>query len=692
MDLSIEHLFWVGFVGAALAFLFALIQLGRVLPLPEGGSPAQGLATALRKGTNAYLKWQLLLSTGFLLLCLGLLTGLYYVGVMELPTIGAFLSGSLCSLVVGVVSAKLTAAAGPRAADAAGERLDRGVSAALCVGSAVSFLTVSLVLVHLTGWFFFLKYSLGYAPLEIALTMLPFGLGSGLMTLLFHMGSLFASAAGLTQQMVDREMGLSPDSPQNPAAIALRVGHGVGAAAVTASGGHWRLECALLAAFALGAAAFTPDDMGWNALLFPLFITTAGVLCSILASLAVPAKEGGDRYSLPWSHRLSQLLSSLLTAVVSFPLSYLLTGGWDLCWAVTVGLLAGLLSGLLGEYFTADTYKPARSLAGTAESSIISAVTGGLGTGFAAGILPGLLAAGTAATAFFILGGTADLTKGFYGAALAGVGIASVSGIHLASTLCGPVGDNAAQTLSLIDDGEVPRRRADSLAALGAAAARGGECLDATLTALGGLSLLVGMFLLSLSEPIQPEPFLLCGILLGGLSSMLFLGLLLRGIRRAAQSALTQAQEQFRVSESLLESPSAPDYAACVKRCGTRSLLCSLPPFLLAVLSPLAAGFLLGPQGLLGFLGSLLLLAVLLSPALSLGGGILSGARRYVESGKRGGRGSDCHRSTIQAEGVVAPLRDVAAPALTAFLGLAIPLSLTCLAAIEMFNLPSLLG
>ncbi len=691
----IEHLFWIGFAGGALAFLFALVQLGRVLPLPEGGSPAQGLAAALRKGTNAYLKWQLLLSGGFLLLVLGLFTGLYYGRVLEPLTIAAFLSGSLCSLFVGVAGAKLTAVAGPRAADAAGDRLDKGFNAALCAGSAVSFLAVGLALLHVTGWSFFLKYSLQQGPEEMALTLLPLGVGSGLMTLLFHMGNLFAGSAGLAGEMIDREMGLPPDSPQNPAAIALRIGHGVGAAANTAAGLHWGFESALLASLALGAAAFSPHDLGWNAILFPLVTASAGVLCAILASFAVPARERGDRYSLPWSLRLSQLLSSLLIAVVSFPLSYFLTGSWDLCWAVTAGLAAGLLSGLLGEYFTADTYKPARSLAQTADAGAAPTVAGGLGTGFTASLLPGLLAAGALAAAFFTLGGIADPSRGLYGAALAGLGMASTMGLSLAAALCGPVGDNAAHTLSLIDDGEVPRRRADSLAALGAAASNGGKCLDSSLTALTGLSLPAGLVLLLRREgqglP-QPDLPLLCGLLLGGLTVLLFLGLLLRGLRRTAHSTAEQARQQFRASEGLLEGIEDPDYAACVKRCGTRSLLCSLPPFLLAVLSPLGAGLLLGPQGLLGFLGSLLLLAVLLDPAFSLSAGVLSGARRYVESGKRGGRGSDCHRATLQAERALSPLRTVAGPALTAFCKAALSLALACWAAIQVFNLPGLLG
>lgn len=677
----IENWFWIGFAGGGLSLLLALIQLLRLLPLSKGEAPARGLADALGRGTNVYLKWQLLLSVGFLLLTLLLFIPLYYGYALEPLTIGAFLSGSLCSLLVGIAGAKVTAAAGPRAADAAGRRLDKGVNAALRAGSAVSFLAVGLALLHVTGWFFLLRYQFSYGPDELALSLLPLCAGSGLMTLLFHMGSLFSGSAGLAQQLVDREQGLSPDSPQNPAAIALRVGHGVGAAARTAAGLHWGLECALLAAFALGAAAFTPGDMGWNAMLFPLAIVSAGVLCSLLGSLAIPARERGDRYSLPWTLRLSQLLSAVLLAVVSFPLSYLLTGAWDLCWTVTIGLLAGLLTCLLGEYFTADTYKPARSLADAAELGAAPAVAGGLGSGFAAGVLPGVLAAGAFAAAFCLLGGVDNLSKGLYGAALAALGMAAPSGVSLAAALCGPVGDNAAHTLSLIDDGEAPRRRADALAALGASALNGGKCLDASLTALAGFSLLACLAALLSQDGVRP--LLLCGALLGGLSALLFLGLLLRSLRRTSLATAAQAGQQFRDADEPVE----PDYYTCLTRCATRSLLGSLLPFLLALLTPLGTGLLLGPQGLLGFLAALLLLALLLGPAFSLSGGVLGGARRYVESGKRGGRGSPCHRSTVQAEEMLAPLRDVAGPALVVFCKAALSLSLIFYAAIPLFGL-----
>lgn len=681
----IENWFWIGFVGGGLSLLFGLIRLLPLLRPSKGDSPAQGLSAALRKGTGLYLKRQLLLSAGFLLLVLALLLSLYYGYALESLAIGSFLSGSLCSLGVGLIAARVTAVTGPRAADAAGSRLDKGVGAALRAGSAVSFLAVGLALLHVTGWFFLLGHSFSYGPLETAFALLPLCAGSGLMTLLFHMGGLFSGSAKLAQPLVDREQGLSPDSPQNPVSVALRVGHGVGSSARTAMGLHWCLESALLAAFALGAAAFTPHDMGWNAMLFPLALVCAGVLCAVLSVLSIPARERGDRYSLPWSLRLCQLLTAVLLAVVSFPLSYLLTGSWVLCWAVTIGLVAGLLTSLLGEYFTSDTYRPARSLAETAESGAAPAVAGGLGTGFAAGILPGAMATGALAAAFSLLGGATDVSRGLYGAALCGLGMAAPLGVSLAAALTGPVGDNAAHTLSLIDDGEVSRRRADSLAALGTSALNGGRCLDVSLTAVTGFSLLVSLVsLFTQGESFQPRLTLLWGALLGGLAALLFLGLLLRGLRRTTLATAAQAGQQFRAADGPLE----PDYQACLARCATRSLFSSLPPFLLALLSPLAAGFLLGPQGLLGFLAALLLLAVLLDPAFSLSGGVLGGARRFVESGKRGGRGSPCHRSALQAEGMLTPLRTVAGPALTAFLKAALSLSLACHTAIRLFSLP----
>lgn len=695
--LRIEDLFWIGFVGGGISLLFAFIQLGRLLPLPVGDEPAQGLAAALRKGTNAYLKWQFLLSLLGLALVFGLLEGLAYFHHLGQLVPPALLSGGICALLTGVSGAKLTAAAGPRAAEAAGKRLDRGVDAALSAGSVASFLAIGLSLIHLTGWFFLLKYQMGYGPEEIAQTLLFFGLGSALVSALFHMGNLFARGAGMAVETVDREMGLPPDDPKNPAAIADRVGHGVGISAGMSAGLSCSYENMLFSALFLGASAFASDDMAWNAMLLPLAIAAAGVLSSLIGFLTVRPRERGDRYSLPWCLRIAALVPALLTAAACLPITYFLTGSWVFCLPVFAGLGAGLLTSLTGEYFTTDTYKPARSLVNAADTGTVAAVTGGLGAGLSASVLPILLTAAALAFSFWTAGGAGNFSKGIYGIALAGVGMLSVSGVSQAASLCGPIGDCGAHAASLIDAEEASRRRADILAAIGASAANGGKCLAAGAAAFTGLSLF--LCLAETFSSIQPglelthmEPLLLVGILLGGTAVVLFLGLLLLAVRGTAKAVLLQARHQFQDNEGLIDGTEDPDYAACVTKCSLRAMLGILPPILLALLSPIAAGILLGPQGLMGFLGCILLLSLTLVPFFTLSGGILGGARRYVESGRKGGRGSDCHRATLTAERALIPLSQVAAPALLAFLKLAVTLSLLGSVVIVTFNLPALLG
>ena len=677
--MRIEDLFWIGFVGGGLSLLFAFLQLGRLLPLPVVGEPAQGLAAALSKGTNAYLKWQLLLSAGGLMLVAGLLAALAYCGLWSWLAPLALLSGGLCGLLVGAAGAKLTSTAGPRAAQAAGERLDRGVDAALTAGTVVSFLTVGLGLLHLTGWFFLLKYCMGYDAETIARTLLLFGLGSALVSLLFRMGSIFARGAGIAVETVDREMGLPPDDPKNPVAITDQVGHGVGAAADMGAGLFCTYEGVLFAALFWGQRVFSPADMGWNAMLLPLAVAAAGVFASLVGFLTVRPKERGDRYSLPWCLRFAALVPAVLTAVAVLPLTYFLMGNWTLCLPIFSGLAAGILIPLAGEYFTSDTYRPARSLAEAADSGTVTALTGGFGIGLCSSALPVLLTAAALAVAFWTAGGTSDFARGVYGIALAGVGMEAVSGMALASAVSGSVGDCAAHAAALTDAEEASRRRADNLAAIGASAANGGRCLSAMSTGVMGLVFLSHLAQSGAEQAPIAAP-LLSGYFLGTIAVLLFLGLLLLAVRGTAKAVVLQARRQFQDNEELIDGSEAPDYAACESRCATRSLLGAILPILLALAVPAAAGFLLGPWGLAGLSGVLLTLSVPLSLFFSLSGGALSGARRYVESGRRGGRGSDCHRSLLTAERSLASLSLAAGPALLALARLTLVLASLCAA------------
>lgn len=685
-----EYLFGVGFAGGGLSLLFALIRLLRLRRLPAGESPAQGLASALGKGTKACLKWQLLLSLGGLILVFGALEALALLQLWDALSPLALLSGGLCGLVTGVAGARLTAAAGARAAQAAGRRLDRGVNAALQAGSAVSFLAVGLVLLHLTLWFFLLRYPLGCDGETIARTLFLLGLGSALTSLLLRMGSVFARGASLAAGTVDREMGLPPDDPKNPAAIADLVGHGMGSAAEMGADLYCTWELLLLAGLYLGQSVFSSADMAWNAMLLPLAVAAVGTAASLIGLLTVRPRERGDRYSLPWSLRFAALVPALLTAVACLPVTYFLMGSWTLYPALLTGLAAGFLIPLCGEYFTSDTYKPARSLADAAEAGAPAALTGALGTGSCAAALPLLLTMAALAAAFCTAGGWADFNRGAYGVALAGTGLLAPSGASLAAALCGSVGDCAAHAAALTDAEEAQRRRADNLAAIGASAANGGRCLAAASTLFAALPYLL---LQCCAGTLALNSLPLLGALLGCTVLPLFLGLLLLAVRRSARAVLLRAREQFRDNEELISGDQAPDYAACVDRCATRSLLGTIPPALLALLLPPVLGVALGllglsgPAALAGLSGAVLFLGVTLSLLLSLSGGVLSGARRYVESGRKGGRGSDCHRSLLTAERSLAPLSQAAGPALLALARLTLVLSSLCCAL-----LPALLG
>lgn len=689
--MRIENLFWIGLVGGGCCLLFALFQWRQVLSLSDGNSSAQGLSEALRKGMLVYLKRQLLLSGAALALVFAFLAVLASLGLLEWTSPLALLLGGFCGLLVGSCGALLTAAGGTRAAQAAGDRLDGGVDAAFRTGAVTGFLAVGLVLLHLAGWIYLLRSHLEGDPTAVAHALLFFGLGSALAALLFRMGGLFARSAGMSAEIVDREMGLSPDSPQNPVAVADRMGEGALAAGDSADL-YCSYENILFAALFLGSVAFAGQDMAWNAMLLPLAVAAVGALACLIGFLTIRPQERGDRYSLPWRLRFTGLVSALLTAAVSAPLTYFLTGSWQLWFPILMGLVLGFLVHLAGEYVTSDTYYPARSLAETAETGPASAVNGALALGALGVVLPALLTAMALAAAFCLAGGMEEPSKGIYGLALAGVGMLSVSGIHLAAALCGPVGECGTNAAALVGVDEILRRRADNLAAIGASAANGGRCADAISTLLSGFALLV--CLSHVLDQAGPDRMFLLGAL-GGLPALfLFLGLLLLAVRRSVKATLSAARGQFPDPDELApaENPGSPDHAVCVVRCATASLLGFLPPLLAALLTPAAAGVLLGPQGLLGFLSCILFLGATFALFFSLSSGILGGARRYVESGRRGGRGSDCHRAVLTAERAMASLGQVAGPALLSFAKLALTLSLLCASLILVYNLPGLLG
>lgn len=670
--MQLENWFWIGFVGSAFALAAALVQLGRLFPLSEGGEAALGLSAAVKKGARLLLLRQAILTGVLFLLGFAGLELLVLRGGLDAPLLPfAFLSGGLCCALAGLFSAWAVLLAGPRAARAAAGRLDRGARALFTAGAAPGFFSLGLNLLHATVWYYLLRSQLGADPALIAQAMLLMGLGSALLSLVSGAGTLISQGSRMAAGEAED---LDEADPRNPAAIAVQAGHALGSAATLGCTLHSACALALFTAPALGAAAFEPDSMAWNAVLLPFLLTAAGAFCSLLGLLTLRPVERGDRKGLSAALKKPFLVSALLTAALSLPLVYLLTGSWALCAPILLGLALGCVLALWGERNASDAAGPALSLAENADAGAPATLLGGCFQGgkAALGTLLFTAAAGIGA------GLTAGAGKGLYGVSLAGTALLSVAGPLLGSALCGPAGQYAAHTALLVKAKEDACRRGADLSCLGAAAENGGRAFLLGGTTLTVLPLLGwGLFNLR-SLPASPLLPLLGGAL-GILSLLLFFLLLLNALRRSGLAGIKEVRRQLRDIRGLQEGEAPPSYAPCLLSCANNALLWYLPAVAAALLLPAGAA-LLGRSVLLPFLLCGALAALGLAAFLHHAGSVLDAARRYLEGGRHGGAGSPWHRPVLLSCRLTASWREALGPCLLALAGLWAALGVVLLA------------
>ena len=677
----LENLFWVGLVGALIALIFALTQAKKVLKFSEGTELMQKLAASIRKGANAYLKRQYTTVAKIFIIVFVILLILAGVGMLDnwfIPF--AFLTGGIWSGLAGFVGMKIATSANARTANAAHESLNRGLNVAFSSGAVMGFTVVGLGLLDVSILFHILKYIAGFEAAQIAQTMVMFGMGASFMALFGRVGGgIFTKAADVGADLVGKvEAGIPEDDPRNPATIADNVGDNVGDVAGMGADLYESYVGSILATFALGASAYAADGLTWNAMLLPLIIAVVGVVCSVIGTFLIRTKENATQKSLLATLRKGTYTAAVLAAVIAAPVTYYIMGSWGPYIAILAGLVAGCAIGYFTEYYTSDTYKPTQGLADSTETGAATTIIGGISLGMKSTAAPIVIIGVAIIVSFLAAGGSLTtnaanygelFSKGLYGIGIAAVGMLSTLGITLATDAYGPVADNAGGIAEMSGLGEEVRNRTDALDSLGnttAATGKGFAIGSAALTALALLVSYVDVVKVKVDtlDLSITNPAVLVGLFVGAMLTFLFAALTMSGVQRAAQSIVVEVRRQFKEIAGIMEGKADPDYASCVDLCTKGALHEMVVPSLLAIVVPVVTGLILGAEAVVGLLGGVTVTGFVVAVFMSNAGGAWDNAKKYIESGTHGGKGSDCHKAAVIGDTVGDPFKDTSGPSL----------------------------
>lgn len=641
----------------------------------------QMLAASIRKGANAYLKRQYTTVAKIFIIVFVILLILAGVGMLDnwfIPF--AFLTGGIWSGLAGFVGMKIATSANARTANAAHESLNRGLNVAFSSGAVMGFTVVGLGLLDVSIWFHILKYIAGFEAAQIAQTMVMFGMGASFMALFGRVGGgIFTKAADVGADLVGKvEAGIPEDDPRNPATIADNVGDNVGDVAGMGADLYESYVGSILATFALGASAYAADGLTWNAMLLPLIIAVVGVVCSVIGTFLIRTKENATQKSLLATLRKGTYTAAVLAAVIAAPVTYYIMGSWGPYIAILAGLVAGCAIGYFTEYYTSDTYKPTQGLADSTETGAATTIIGGISLGMKSTAAPIVIIGVAIIVSFLAAGGSLTtnaanygelFSKGLYGIGIAAVGMLSTLGITLATDAYGPVADNAGGIAEMSGLGEEVRNRTDALDSLGnttAATGKGFAIGSAALTALALLVSYVDVVKVKVDtlDLSITNPAVLVGLFVGAMLTFLFAALTMSGVQRAAQSIVVEVRRQFKEIAGIMEGKADPDYASCVDLCTKGALHEMVVPSLLAIVVPVVTGLILGAEAVVGLLGGVTVTGFVVAVFMSNAGGAWDNAKKYIESGTHGGKGSDCHKAAVIGDTVGDPFKDTSGPSL----------------------------
>ena len=709
-------IFWVVPVASVIALAFAW-AFYRLMKREDEGTPRmREIAAHVRMGAMAYLRQQYkVVGLVFVVLALFFAYLAYGAGVQNEWVPFAFLTGGFFSGLAGYFGMKTATYASARTANAARQSLDRGLKVAFRSGAVMGLVVVGLGLLDISFWYVILNHFVeATGPQKLVVittTMLTFGMGASTQALFARVGGgIYTKAADVGADLVGKvEAGIPEDDPRNPATIADNVGDNVGDVAGMGADLYESYCGSVLATAALGAAAFATvggEAMQLKAVLAPMLIAAVGIVLSIFGIFLVRTKEGASMRELLRSLGRGVNVSSALIAVATFGILYLLDiENWvGLSCSVITGLVAGIIIGQATEYYTSHSYKPTQKIAGSAQTGPATVIIAGVGSGMISTAIP-VVTIGVAIIVAYLCAigfdmeqmlSPQNMSMGLYGIGIAAVGMLSTLGITLATDAYGPIADNAGGNAEMSGLGAEVRKRTDALDALGnttAATGKGFAIGSAALTALALLASYIeeirigllhnGIEVLTMPNGTEQlvqsasildfmeyyrislmNPTVLIGLFIGAMMSFLFCGLTMNAVGRAAESMVQEVRRQFREIKGILTGEGTPDYARCVAISTRGAQREMLFPSLLAIIVPVIVGLVFGVAGVMGLLVGGLSSGFVLAVFMANAGGAWDNAKKMIEEGHFGGKGSECHKATVVGDTVGDPFKDTSGPSL----------------------------
>ena len=705
-----ENYLWIGFIGAVLALLFAAIQRKKVMSYSEGNATMQKIAQSIREGANAYLKHQYSTVAKVFAVVFVVLVIIAFASGGEMLskfTPFAFLTGGIWSMLAGLIGMKIATNSNARTAQAASESLNRGLRVAFSSGAVMGFTVVGLGMLDISIWLMILHFGAGITdPVQLGNIIVMNGIGASFMALFARVGGgIYTKAADVGADLVGKvEAGIPEDDPRNPATIADNVGDNVGDVAGMGADLYESYVGSILATFALGACA----GYGWQGMLLPMALAVCGIICSIIGSFLVKTKEDATQKSLLTSLRTGTYTAAILSAIVAAPLCYFILGPENNCWGIFIAILCGLIGGtLIGyftEYFTSDNYKPTKKLAAASETGAATIIIGGISLGLMSTIASILIVAVAILISYFAAGGTTSIldemggfslsfNQGLYGIGIAGVGMLSTLGITLATDAYGPVADNAGGIAEMSGLGEEVRNRTDALDSLGNTTAATGKGFAIGSASLTALALLVSYVNIVQDRTVEnlnftlTSPTVLVGLFIGAMLTFVFSAMTMRSVQTAAQSIVVEVRRQFREIAGIMEGKTDPEYGKCVALCTKGALHEMVAPALLAIIVPIITGLILGPTGVVGLLGGVSVTGFAMAVFMSNAGGAWDNAKKYIERGNHGGKGSEQHKAAVVGDTVGDPFKDTSGPSLNILIKLCSTVSIVFSGLVLAFHL-----
>jgi len=665
-------------VGSILALGFAFLYLVPfILRHDMGNDRMREIAQAVKEGARAYLKRQYMGVSLFFIVVFFILLAMALNNYLVIFVPFAFLTGGFFSGLSGFIGMSIATASSSRTACAAMKSLNSGLRVAFSSGAVMGLTVVGLGLLDLSIWYYFLNwyYSCHAIPMgvdkitAITSTMLCFGMGASSQALFARVGGgIFTKAADVGADLVGKvEAGIPEDDPRNPAVIADNVGDNVGDVAGMGADLYESYVGSIVATSALGVAA----GLGVPGVTVPMVMAAVGVVASIIGTFFVRSGEEASQKVLLAALRKGVFASSIIVAIASYFLIKATLGvdHMGVYWSVISGLVAGVIIGLVTEFYTSSSFKPTRSIADAALTGPATVIISGIAVGMMSTAIPVIVVGAAVLLSYFLSGGAQNFNAGLYGVAISAVGMLSTLGITLATDAYGPVADNAGGNAEMSHLGPEVRKRTDALDALGnttAATGKGFAIGSAALTALALIAAYrdqVSLHGIEMTLSLM-NPNVLVGLFIGGMLPFFFCSLTMRAVGRAAGMIVVEVRRQFKEIAGLMEGKAKPDYAGCVTIATAAAQKEMILPSLLAIIAPLAVGIFVGIEAEAGLLTGATVCGFVLAVMMANSGGAWDNAKKYVEEGHHGGKGSLAHKAAVVGDTVGDPFKDTSGPSL----------------------------